>query len=433
MKRGIAVVLLLCAAGWSGASEPATPTDEPAFPKGLEGERFELLIKAVNSRDMGLARRFYEEQLTDEYREELSESAFLQAYQWFASSTGGVDFYGVRTYDPPRSNETTVICRDLLYGSFWGITFSYGDDPGTGITHVRFNAARVPAAVVAAKIDAVGLAEELDTVLDRVCSRGLFSGTVLIARGNDVIYEHACGEASKAFHAPVDRDTKFNVGSLNKMFTAVAIAQLAEQGRLSYDDPVSAFLDESWLPAAVAEKITIHQLLTHTSGLGDYFSRTFETGSRKRFRTVDEFKELVSDSLRFEPGTDWGYSDTGFLLLGAVIESVTGRDYFDYIREYVYGPAGMGDTDCYDMDCPIENLAIGYWRSTACPRGWKNNIYLHVIRGGPAGGGFSTAPDLHRFTQALASGALVSGDTIARMWTDYREGDRAYGYGFMLR
>ena len=244
---------------------------------------------------------------------------------------------------------------------------------------------------------------------------------MLVAQGNDIIYEHACGKASKRFPSPIDIDTKFNIGSLNKMFTAVAVTQLVEEGLIGLDDPLSDHLGPSWFPPDVAGGATIHQLLTHTSGLGDCFNESFEAASRRRFRKVSDFRELIAtDTLSFEPGTDWAYSNSGYVLLGAVIESVTGQDYFDYMREHVYGPAGMGDTDCFDMDCPVENLAIGYARSADCQAGWKNNYFDHVIRGGPAGGGFSTAPDLHRFTVALASGTLVSGELLSRMWAALR-------------
>ena len=113
-----------------------------------------------------------------------------------------------------------------------------------------------------------------------------------------------------------------------------------------------------------------------------------------------------------------------------MIESVTGRDYFDYIRENVYGPAGMANTDCYDMDCPVENLAIGYFPSPECEGGWKNNYYEHVIRGGPAGGGFSTVGDLFRFARALQGGLLVSPESLETLWTDHN--DHGYGYGFSI-
>jgi CubicO group peptidase (beta-lactamase class C family) len=230
---------------------------------------------------------------------------------------------------------------------------------------------------------------------------------------------------------PNNIDTKFNLGSMNKMFTSASIVQLAEKGRLSFQDPISKYVDDSWLPEEITSKVTIHHLLTHTSGLGSYFNETFMNGSRARFRTLEDFKPLVKDEkLAFEPGKRFRYSNTGMFFLGVIIESVTGESYFDYIRENIYKPAGMTNSDSYEMDIPVENLAIGYYRDQESPNEWKNNYYLHVIKGGPAGGGFSTVADLHRFGQAILTGKLVSPKSLEVMWKDY-SGEN-YGYGFRL-
>jgi CubicO group peptidase (beta-lactamase class C family) len=110
---------------------------------------------------------------------------------------------------------------------------------------------------------------------------------------------------------------------------------------------------------------------------------------------------------------------------------VTGGDYFDHIRENIYDPAGMKNSDCYEMDFPVENLAIGYSPAPDSPWKWENNLYKHVIKGGPAGGGFSTVGDLHRFALALLSGKIVSKESLAKMWTDHS--DSGYGYGFGIQ
>jgi len=267
--------------------------------------------------------------------------------------------------------------------------------------------------------------------MQRLCARDVFSGTVLIAKDDNVLYSHACGEASKRFHVPNNIDTKFNLGSMNKMFTSTSIVQLEERGKLSFQDTINKYVDESWLPQEITSKVTIHHLLTHTSGLGSYFNETFSNGSRARFRTLEDFKPLVKDEkLAFEPGERFRYSNTGMFILGVVIENVTGQSYFDYIRENIYKPAGMTNSDSYEMDIPVENLAIGYYPDQNSPYGWKNNYYLHVIKGGPAGGGFSTVGDLHRFARALLAGKLVSKESLDVMWKDYS--GEFYGYGFRL-
>jgi CubicO group peptidase (beta-lactamase class C family) len=229
-----------------------------------------------------------------------------------------------------------------------------------------------------------------------------------------------------------DIETKFNLGSMNKMFTSTAIMQLVDRGRMSVDDTISKYLDDSWLPTDVTSQITVHHLLTHTSGLGSYFNDAYWRSSRALYRALDDYKPLIRDERpAFEPGTRWRYSNTGMFLLGVVIESVTGQDYFDYIREHVYRPAGMANSDSYEMDVPVENLAIGYDVAPHSPWGYENNLYKHVIKGGPAGGGFSTVGDLHGFALALLDGTLVSEESRAIMWTDhFGEG---YGYGFGIQ
>lgn len=275
------------------------------------------------------------------------------------------------------------------------------------------------------------LVAQAKALVQDLAANDRFSGTVLIARGDEVLLEMAVGEASKRFHVPNRVDTKFNLGSMNKMFTSVAVAQLVEQGKVAYEDSISKYVDESWLPTEITERVDVYHLLTHTSGLGSYFNEAYMTSSRDMFREVDDYKPLVKGStLAFEPGTRWSYSNTGMLLLGVVIEMASGENYFDYIREHVYAPAGMKNTDCYDMDVPIENLAIGYDRDPESPVGWRNNYYMHVIRGGPAGGGFSTVQDLHRFAQALLEGKLVSVESLDMLWTGH-ESPR-YGCGFAV-
>ncbi|MFN2419785.1 MAG: serine hydrolase domain-containing protein, partial [Gemmatimonadota bacterium] len=163
----------------------------------------------------------------------------------------------------------------------------------------------------------------------------------------------------KAFGVPNQTDTKFDLGSMNKMFTAVTVARMIEEGTLRLDDTIGEYLGPEWLRPGIGEKVTIEHLLTHTSGLGSYYSPELMELNPGRFRAIDDFQEIVRrDSLRFESGTRWSYSNTGFLLLGAIIEKVTGRSYYDAVREYVYEPAGMTATDAYAVDEPTPNLAI---------------------------------------------------------------------------
>jgi len=439
MTRGLVLALLVCAL----AAAPVVAQqiavhyhDESAMPEGTEGARIQLLLDAVNENDVELATRFHEEHLSAEFKEQFPLGVFIETFRDIVRETGGIDFHGIRTYEPPRVGHTVVIFYQRNYESWQAFVFAYaeGTKPDGPLVRLGVAPARTPT-----NVEPEGPLTEEEAIsraaafVERLCERDLFSGTVLVAREDDVLFEHSCGEASKRFHAPIDMDTKFNIGSMNKMFTATAVMQLVEQGILCVHDTIDAYVDTTWLPRDITGRVAIKHLLSHTSGLGSYFNDTFMNGSRLRWRELDDYRDLVvGDTLAFEPGTDWQYSNTGMFLLGVVIESVTGENYFDYMRQNVYGPAGMEDTDCYDMDCPVENLAVGYWRSGDCPSGWKNNYYEHVVRGGPAGGGFSTARDLHRFARAMQTGALVSRDYLEPMWTVQfdRGGPGGYGYGF---
>ena len=262
-------------------------------------------------------------------------------------------------------------------------------------------------------------------------ARDAFSGAVLLAHEDEVLWTLAAGEADKGLHARNGLETRFNLGSMNKMFTSVAVARLVDQGKVGLDDPIVRWVDESWLPREVTERVTVRHLLTHTSGLGSYFNDTFMASSRALFRAVDDYKPLVrGETPAFEPGARFQYSNTGMLLLGVVIEKASGQDYFQFVREHVYAPCGMTRTDCYELDRPVEDLAVGYERDPDSPWGWRNNVFLHVLRGGPAGGGYSTVGDLHRFTRGLLGGKLVSLAMLDRLWTDAVGAD--YGFGFAV-
>ncbi|MFZ6766863.1 serine hydrolase domain-containing protein [Undibacterium sp. Di26W] len=283
------------------------------------------------------------------------------------------------------------------------------------------------------------LKDKLQAMFNTACSRDEFSGAYLVAKGNQIISEAACGEASKRYHVANTIDTRFNVASVGKMFTAVGIGQLAEAGRLSYSAPVSKYLDASWLAPAVAKKITVGQLLSHTSGLGDIFNAQFLNGPYIQLATLkdlDGYKIFTRDATPvFEPGSNYFYSNIGMLLLGAIIEKVSGQSYYDYVRQHVFLPAGMNSTDNYVRDEGTENIATGYMDKKDRTAGKKENTFLMLLRGAPYGAGYSTVHDLLRFAQALQMGMLLKPATRNLFWQDHTAGraDKgSYGYGFEL-
>jgi CubicO group peptidase (beta-lactamase class C family) len=218
------------------------------------------------------------------------------------------------------------------------------------------------------------------------------------------------------------------------MFTAVAVLQLVEQGRVSLEDPVAKFVPD--VPdAESARRITIRQLLTHTSGLGDHVNAMERDPFKTRYRTVDRMLELVRGvPPMFEPGTRWRYSNSGFLVLGKVIEAASGEDYYAYVRRHVFGPAGMVDTDHIELDRVNERVAVGYERVGTADGGrgyWRNNQFNVFVRGGPEGAAYSTAGDLLKFDRALRGGRLLGPAMVREAMSAKPEWKSpGYGYGF---
>ena len=427
---------LFCTAfiGLSAFAQPAAAPnfkDTIVMPEGQKGARVRSLIEVINSGEPGRIKNFLDQECTAEFRAMVPIEEHISVALGFLSDTGGVEFYSVRTYTPERPDSTVVIVKDRNLGSWWGLAFRFGESPKFPVAGLEFSPARPPAGAPEPALAEREAVDEIRALMARLNKKGWFSGTLLIARGPDVLLTEVGGEASKSFHAPNNIDTKFNLGSMNKMFTATAIARLVEAGKLSFDDPIGRYIDETWLPKDVTSKITVRHLITHTSGLGSYFNDVYMRSSRDLFRKLDDYKPLIKDDKpAFTPGERFQYSNTGMFLLGVVIEKVTGEDYFDHIRRTIYTLAGMTNSDCYEMDRPVENLAIGYSPDFSSPYKWQNNLYKHVLKGGPAGGGFSTVKDLHKFALALLAGKLVSKSMRETMWTDFKGAN--YGYGFAV-
>jgi CubicO group peptidase (beta-lactamase class C family) len=253
---------------------------------------------------------------------------------------------------------------------------------------------------------------ELGAELDRRAGDDRFSGVVLVARNGVPQFERAVGMAERGHGVPVRIDTKFNLGSINKIFTELVLRQLQAEGRLALDDRLSRHLPD--LPSReIASQITLQQMLEHRSGLGDFFGERFDATNPTAIRALADYLPfIVGRPPEFAPGTSQRYSNAGYLLLGLVIEKVTGQSYYDAVRERVFVPAGMVDTASYAGDEIVPNLASGYTRGGpgVAAGALRSNVYLRPGRGSSAGGGYSTAPDLLRFEQALRKGTIGPND-----------------------
>lgn len=233
-----------------------------------------------------------------------------------------------------------------------------------------------------------------------------FSGTVLVSKNNNVIQKRAYGLASKELGVKNKIDTKFNIASIIKTFTAVAILQLYEQGKIDLNTPIGEYLKD-YPNEKVRNSVTISQLLTHTAGLPNFYVTNFIDRCKFEFKEVKDFVPLfVNDSLLSEPGTEYNYDAAGYILLGLIIEEVTGTNYYDYLKENIFRLAKMPNTAAYDVDAIIENKANGYTFAGDTTKPLKNNIF-YLSKASPGGFHYSTVEDLFNFNKALFDHKLL--------------------------
>ena len=221
--------------------------------------------------------------------------------------------------------------------------------------------AYLPATIPALSAQDSGLAAAVDSFLDRRIAADAFSGVVLVANRGATVYQRAAGVADREAGSPITVDTRLELASVTKLFTRIAILQLAQTGKLSLDDTVGKFLPKYPNPV-VRHNVTVDMLLRHRSGVGSFWNERFMARPAD-VRSVNDYLELFQDdSLLFEPGTSEAYSNGGYVLLGAIIERVSGQSYHDYLQNHVFRPAGMTRTVPYDRRVPTPDAAIGYTR-----------------------------------------------------------------------
>lgn len=261
---------------------------------------------------------------------------------------------------------------------------------------------------------------------------GAFSGVVLIARGDTIEALHAYGLADRAAGRRNAPDTRFNLGSINKTFTAIAIAQLIQDGRLTLDDTLAKHLPD-YPNREAAARITIRDLITHRSGIATFMRAEFGSAS-----LADMTRTVGSEPMAFEPGARQEYSNGGYVVLGRIVEVVSGRSYAAYVAERIYKPAGMTNTGFLNEGERDPAVALGYFTADAQGRpqmGAQTGIMgtNPPAPGNPAGGGYSTATDLFRFARALKGGRLLDQRMTDYVLNGTFAGTPGPKFGFALR
>ncbi|HEU4720547.1 MAG TPA: serine hydrolase domain-containing protein [Gemmatimonadaceae bacterium] len=429
MRTPVHVVLLALVA----LALPMTVRSQQPTPAASAGEQvLRDLVRVMNAGDRQAIRRFVDARFVNEGPGGVPPEQRVERLINLRELFGEL---AVRSVDASKPREVAGLVQSVRTESWRRMTVFLDEASPVRVLRVGVASAPAPDAPTRRPSDAE-IVSQLKGYVERLASRDVFSGTVLLAKRGVPLYQAAVGEANKDFGVRNTLDTKFNLGSMNKMFTAVAVMQLVEAGTLSLDDTLGKFLPAGAMKPDVLAKVRVKHLLTHTSGLGSYFTAEWDRQSRALWRSVDDWMGLVkNESLAFEPGTRWAYSNTGMLVLGKVIEQASGQDYFGYVREHIAKPAGMTNTDSYELDRVNRNLAVGYEREGEDANGpiYRNNLFMHVIRGGPAGGGYSTVGDLTRFAEALKSGKLVSAAGLRTLTTPKPElASPEYGFGFQL-
>ncbi len=392
--------------------------DGPIPPDTPQGRRVQALLKAFAADTPEALRAFVGENFSPAALKEAPVEERVQRLSGMAKEVGPLDFHKMLE---SRPGEASFLARSRKNGDWLEIGLMLDPSAGSAIRGLRFEQVDGPdVARESRKGSDAEVAAAADELLGRLAASGEFSGVALIAKNGKPFFHKAYGMADRAFAVANRPDTKFNLGSINKTFTQTAIAQLAEKGRLSLTDTIRKHLPD--YPLAAADRITIQQLVTMSSGLGDFFGEKFDATPKSRIRTLaDYFRLFATDPLLFEPGTSRRYSNAGYVVLGLVIEKVTGKTYYDYVRENIYGPAGMASSDSFMQDAIVPKRAVGYTSEDASGKPLPEprvNVYELPARGSSAGGGYSTAEDMLRFDMAMRGGRLLSPAWTAWYYSD---------------
>jgi len=329
--------------------------------------------------------------------------------------TGGFSLVKIQTDEPLK---LTALIRERLSKALWQVTMTRTSPGALPLERLRYRP--VP---MSSQADALAA---LDAFATRLAAADHFSGVLAVSTKGQTVFAKAWGLADRGTKTPVSIDTPFLFASQGKMFTAVAVLQLIEAGKVNFDDPIGRYLPD-YPNAEVAQKVTVRELLAHTDGTGEM--GLLEPQDGKNRAAVHSIADIIAlNGTRgpaFEPGSKFDYANYGYILLGALIEKVSGQSYYDYVQEHVFRPAGMTHSG-YPLREAMSGVAVGYTRSDS--GGLRDSSDQLPWRGTPAGGGVSTAGDMLRFTAALNAGKLLSPAMLAEAT---KRQTKWYGYGFI--
>jgi CubicO group peptidase (beta-lactamase class C family) len=395
-------------------AETAQAQTQPSF------HQFSAWLAAFNSGNRVQYRQFLENNFP-------TRVSRLDQDMDFRDRTGGLEF---RKLEQGSATKVSGLVQERGSDQFARFTLEVEPAEPHHIVSLGLRAIPRPAAFPIPRLTESEAVAAVKAQVEKNAAADRFAGTVLVAKNDKVLFSGAYGLADREKKIPNTLDTRFRIGSMNKMFTAVAALQLVEAGKIKLADQLGKYITD-YPNQEIATKVTIHQLLTHTGGTGDIFGPEFAK-HRKELRTLNDYVALYGKrGPQFEPGSRWEYSNYGMVLAGVVIERVSGQGYYDYVQDHIYKPAGMTLTASLPEDQAVPGRSIGYMHSSGTG-GWAPNTDTLPYRGTSAGGGYSTVGDLMRFANALMSHKLLNVASTELLITGKVEAGPGgkYAYGF---
>ncbi len=419
----LSILLLLTTVSGALAQEPVEALLE------RRGTAFAEAMKSQGDALAAFARDHLESRLGREGR----ESQFIERMRATTAELGGVERYSVQVLGGARA--VFVYCKHARNGSWQNYQFRVIAEDGHRLQLVFRAIAIEPLARPGAPLGSGEASQWLQRFQAQLQAQQPFSGVAVVSgRGRDM-FSLVQGTADANANAPVTRASRFGMASGSKMFTAVAVLQLAQAGKLSLTDPLVRHLPD-FQAADFARRATIHDLLTHTAGTGNYWDAEYE----KAWDSITELRQMLPFVLRHlgasPPGT-FSYSNSGYVLLGLVVEAASGMNYYDYVRRRIFEPAGMSATGFPRRGEASPGVALPY-EPEMDAGAIKPGVYIPVTlgaRGSSAGGASTTVDDLLRFADALRRGVLLDKAHLAlltRSHVSYNPPDVHYGYGTIV-
>jgi len=391
---------------------PTLAQAEPAIPDTPAGRIFSAWLAVINSGDIEQIRAFTSQHENNE--------EFVQRRLWTHRATGGLKLLRIEKSEP-----MTVIAyaRDANTENPNKIVLTLQSTEPPKLDKVVLDPDVIPADLRPPKLSESEAIASLSAKMESLANADAFSGAILFTRHGKILFEKAYGFANRELRTPATVQNQFMVGSITKMFTAVAMLRLIEAGKASLEDTVGKYLPE-FADETIRTKVTIRQLLTHTGGTGDMFSeeQLARRDSLREHRDYVAFFEKRPPA--FEPGSKYEYSNFGYILLGRLIEIISGMSYYDFIDKEVFSPAGMQASDSLPESPPVATRAIGYMNYEGR---LEPNARFLTYRGMAAGNAYSTVGDLWKFATALRDGRLISLSMLKKATTPHAD---SYGYGF---